>query len=959
MPPMPTIRARAGWVPLLLGLAGGCSTEGQRGADRPSADTAPDSGGALDTGPAPTPDPEPDRPAPYCRSLDPSWRASYASELDRTLADLIEDGGLQGDARVYVTPDGTCAWRDLPDIDPPLPQLGRDLFFSLDLSGDRDVACATCHHPLLGGGDALSLSVGPGREPHAMGADRVRGLTDPGVLQVARNAPTTFNIGLWDTALSWDGRVEALTPVVGRNGAGSPIRSVDPAGLERDDAPANLVAAQAWQPVANLHEMGGGWGERFDSATALLDAIARRFADQPEWVARFEAVCATEPLPTTWTSACATGDPDALVSFSHIAHALGEYQRSQVFTQSPWAAYVQGDVDAIGPVAKEGARVFLSSLADGGQGCGTCHAGDLFTDESMHAIAGHQIGPGVAGDGVDLGRQGVTGDPADAWRFRTPTLLNVEVTGPYFHAGSMASLSQTVVFYRDIPFHVADYFGSPDRPTLHPRPWCRMTQWESLPGCDTLYGADLTHGGDVLAFLDEDVDDIDAFEGSVSVPLVAFLRSLTDPRVRDPDVLAAWVAPDSELDVTETSSEWEEYCEVMAERDSMLNLRTKGFRWIVTGEVADGRTVNAAARLHDLFGFAYWQEVEPHFASATGLTADAESLAIVTLETLAPAQRSTLLAAYRALTEDGPYSDLLGRRAEVFAAFGALRGGEGPPDDGWHSPHTEAVAAEGQLLAAMAEAYRATLDSLPVPERAAHRAALEAVVHGELSALPAGVYDPSTPSVALSAEVQAEWDAVDRPGGPDLALFVAQYATYWTGRACTLGFMPRLEEGARRANYFGFLSWSERYAFDLQTGTRGMGPLLAEITTVMGDEETELDIVSAARTADARSLQAQRAQTTARADVAAVLVALQADDLGEADVRGPLDRVAETYGEVGEHERDQLTAELQYYLTFSAGLARSGRTRLAEYLACIEHPDTQAMRGHGGFAAMGGGTCVP
>jgi len=39
-------------------------------------------------------------------------------------------------------------------------QLDMKLFYTKSLGGDKDSACVTCHHPMLGGGDNLSLSIG-------------------------------------------------------------------------------------------------------------------------------------------------------------------------------------------------------------------------------------------------------------------------------------------------------------------------------------------------------------------------------------------------------------------------------------------------------------------------------------------------------------------------------------------------------------------------------------------------------------------------------------------------------------------------------------------------------------------------------------------------------------------------------------------------------------------------------
>ena len=57
---------------------------------------------------------------------------------------------------------------------------------------------------------------------------------------------------------------------------------------------------------------------------------------------------------------------EQLITFDNIALAIGEYQRSQVFVNSPWRSYVRGDNDAIGDAAKRGAILFFTPLFDGG-----------------------------------------------------------------------------------------------------------------------------------------------------------------------------------------------------------------------------------------------------------------------------------------------------------------------------------------------------------------------------------------------------------------------------------------------------------------------------------------------------------------------------------------------------------------------------------------------------------------
>ena len=125
------------------------------------------------------------------------------SDLDVRLADIISSHGLTGDP---------SRGRVLPDISEPLPQLGMQLFFTKALSGNQDTACVSCHHPWLGGGDGLPMSIGiDADQPDLLGPGR----THPEGPRVPRNAPTTFNAGLWDQVMFFDGRIESLGKTVG------------------------------------------------------------------------------------------------------------------------------------------------------------------------------------------------------------------------------------------------------------------------------------------------------------------------------------------------------------------------------------------------------------------------------------------------------------------------------------------------------------------------------------------------------------------------------------------------------------------------------------------------------------------------------------------------------------------------------------------------------------------------
>ena len=134
-------------------------------------------------------------------------RATFSDAIDYDIKNLVKDElGLTGNP---------AGGKDIPDVSQSkLAQLGRELFFSKSLSLAFDLACASCHHPFLAGGDGLSLPVGVGAlDPDLVGPGRRHDgnfYIDPeadGGPNVERNSPTTFNSALYQHALFNDGRV--------------------------------------------------------------------------------------------------------------------------------------------------------------------------------------------------------------------------------------------------------------------------------------------------------------------------------------------------------------------------------------------------------------------------------------------------------------------------------------------------------------------------------------------------------------------------------------------------------------------------------------------------------------------------------------------------------------------------------------------------------------------------------
>ncbi|HEX6838184.1 MAG TPA: cytochrome c peroxidase [Polyangia bacterium] len=270
--------------------------------------------------------------------------------------------------------------------------LGEKLFFDGRLSADGTVACATCHEPDKGFTDGRATSIGIKQQ---IGH---------------RNAPTVLN-ALYNDTQFWDGR-------------------------------AHLLEDQAKLPITNPIEMGQ---PNLDAAVAAVDKI-------PEYRDEFQKVFGRPP----------NGDD--------LARALAAYERTQVAFDSPFDRFLAGDEKALDASQRRGWALF-----NGRGRCMSCHGINgtepTFTDNKFHniGVSAHKqnfvelarkglelVDSGdphavdraaLATDMSELGRFLVTKHANDIGAFKTSTLRNVLVTGPYFHDGSQETLWDVMDHY--------------------------------------------------------------------------------------------------------------------------------------------------------------------------------------------------------------------------------------------------------------------------------------------------------------------------------------------------------------------------------------------------------------------------------------------------------------------------------------------------------------------------------
>lgn len=381
-----------------------------------------------------------------------------------------------------------------------LVELGEALFFDKELSGNRDTACASCHHPSLASGDALSLPIGTGGV--GLGPDRILAL-DRNL--VPRNSPEIFNRGSehWDT-MFWDGRVME-----------TPTGFTSPAGEALPESLPSVLAVQAMFPPTSRDEMRGAVGDvgvggeinelaliEDEDLIGIWDGIMARLLDIPEYVEMFD-----EAFP-----GIAVED----LGFEHAAEAIAAYEAEAFdFSASPFDRYLDGDDDALSDAEKRGGEVFIET------GCVMCHSGPLLTDQAYHTLGVPQIGPGKAPDTPnDLGRFLVTSDDSDLYAFRTPPLRNVTLTGPWMHDGAYTEL-ETVI-----------------RHHLDPVGTCEAYERGELGGLPAAVPVD-----EALDSLDPALDALDVLTDEEIADLVAFLAALTDPAAGDLDHLIPGSVP--------------------------------------------------------------------------------------------------------------------------------------------------------------------------------------------------------------------------------------------------------------------------------------------------------------------------------------------------------------------------------------------------------------------------------
>lgn len=173
------------------------------------------------------------------------------------------------------------------------------------------------------------------------------------------------------------------------------------------DGRAADLQEQAGGPIANPVEMGF----THELAVNVLASI-------PQYVQSFKDVYKTDEI-----------------TIDEVTDAIAEFEKTLVTPNSPFDKWLKGDENALTAEAKAGYQLFKDV------GCTVCHNGPSAGGTSFQKMG--LVEPYETTNPAE-GVGGLTGNDLDRFKFKVPTLRNVELTYPYFHDGAYWDLEDAV-----------------------------------------------------------------------------------------------------------------------------------------------------------------------------------------------------------------------------------------------------------------------------------------------------------------------------------------------------------------------------------------------------------------------------------------------------------------------------------------------------------------------------------
>jgi cytochrome c peroxidase len=308
-------------------------------------------------------------------------------------------------------------------------------------------------------------------------ADPIYNVHGTSVRQVTpRQAPSVINSAFYSRNF-WDGRADTYFNGVNIQGVGDQTAKVwkvvdGQPQLVQAIFPSAGLASQATGPGLSEVEMSCGGRNWQDVGRKLfnLNPLAKQVVDPSDSILGPLANSQTTPTaaglnvgyadlvrkafrPEFWSAS----DPVAVggQSYSQIeanfplfwGMSIELYEASLLSDETPYDRFLEGNDDALTAEQYQGLQLF-----NGKAGCMNCHFGAQLTNNAGAQTGQHFGFTGFEVTGVrpteeDHGVGPIARDPLLDGAFKTPQLRNVELTGPYFHNGGMATLRQVIDFY--------------------------------------------------------------------------------------------------------------------------------------------------------------------------------------------------------------------------------------------------------------------------------------------------------------------------------------------------------------------------------------------------------------------------------------------------------------------------------------------------------------------------------
>ncbi len=173
------------------------------------------------------------------------------------------------------------------------------------------------------------------------------------------------------------------------------------------DGRAQDLQAQAGGPIANPGEMASSHSLAID----VLQSI-------PRYTVEFKQVFGADKI-----------------NIDQVTQAIAEFEKTLVTPNSRFDQWLLGNRSAITATELAGYNLFKKV------GCTACHNGSAVGGNSFQKMGLVQV---YKTKNKAEGLSAITGKDSDRFKFKVPTLRNIEMTYPYFHDGEASTLTEAV-----------------------------------------------------------------------------------------------------------------------------------------------------------------------------------------------------------------------------------------------------------------------------------------------------------------------------------------------------------------------------------------------------------------------------------------------------------------------------------------------------------------------------------